>query len=295
MLDDRPYMRADPMRPAWTITTALIVASVAAFLLQTIYQNAGEAQTVFVRKYLALSHAGLSRGYFWQPLTFQFLHGGFFHLLLNMVCLYFFGRFLEERMGRMPFLKLYLISGVVGGLCQAALGLISKNQFGGVTVGASAGVYGLIAAFSLLEPNAIIRLWFIVPIRSIYFMYIAGGISVFYLLFPSAPGIAHAAHLGGLLAGAAYLRWPRLHSFFDRHPYPPDSGYRRRPLISVRRARAASWTKDQEDTLRDISPTDFISREVDPILDKISAKGIQSLTPQEREILEAARSKMRRR
>jgi membrane associated rhomboid family serine protease len=294
MLDDRPYMRADPFRPAWTITTILIVVSSVAFMLQTLYQSGGASQTHFIQQYLALSHAGLSRGFFWQPLTFQFLHGGFFHLLLNMLCLFFFGRFLEERMGRMPFLKLYLVSGVVGGLLQAMLGLVSARYFGGVTVGASAGDYGLIAAFSLLEPNAVIRLWFILPIRSLYFMYIAGGISLFYLLFPSPQNIAHAAHLGGLLAGVAFLRWPRSLSSPGAAAHSGAPSYQRRPLISVRQGRAARWAKEHPE-LRDVSATEFISREVDPILDKISSQGIQSLTPKEREILEAARSKMRRR
>jgi hypothetical protein len=127
-------------------------------------------------------------------------------------------------------------------------------------------------------------------------MYIAGGISLFYILAPSAgSNIAHAAHLGGLLGGVVFMRWDYVRGVFFTSASSAPSRIRPRELIRVRKSRAAPWNRSPEGAPPDISPTEFISREVDPILDKISAQGSQSLTAKEREILEAARSKMRRR
>jgi len=291
MLEDRSYMREEPMRPVWSMTAILIAANIGVFILQEI----NKVYVGFpVNQYLALSKGGLKSFYLWQVITFQFLHGGFTHLLFNMICLYFFGRFAEERLGRINLLKIYLYSGIAGGLLQTLLGFVSPH-FARPVVGASAGVYGLIAAFSLLEPHGIIRIWFIIPVRAIWFMYIAGGISLFYILVPAETGIAHAAHLGGLLGGAAFIRWDDLRErFFGNRPrverYQPRS-----QLIRVPAAKRSPWGSRHKEQSEEMTPTEFISREVDPILDKISAHGVQSLTPKERQILEAARSKMRKR
>jgi len=107
--------------------------------------------------------------------------------------------------------------------------------------------------------------------------------------------VAHAAHLGGILGGLAYLKWrhglgvplfswPRF-----RRALP------RRELVTARSARSSFWRKESSKLADDLPPAEFISREVDPILDKISAHGIQSLTERERKILEAARAKMSKR
>jgi len=101
--------------------------------------------------------------------------------------------------------------------------------------------------------------------------------------------MAHAAHLGGILAGFAYLRWGSLaEKLFVRRRVRP----RPRELMKVHLPKSGGWHKSESE---DVPPGEFISREVDPILDKISAHGIQSLTPRERKILEAARAKMERR
>lgn len=291
MLEDRSYMRSDPIRPRLSMTALLMIANVAVFALQQV--NAAYFH-FSVEDYLALSRRGLLHGYLWEVITFQFLHGGFWHLFFNMICIYFFGRFAEERLGASSLLKLYLLSGVAGGLLQTFFGFVLPRYFGGSVVGASAGVYGLIAAFSLIEPNAVIRVWFILPIRAIYFMYIAGGISLFYILVPAEPGIAHAAHLGGLLAGAAFVRWDDIRDrFFPARPH--RSTVRPRELIRVHASKRSPWNSHKGEAPENLSPTEFISREVDPILEKISAHGIQSLTDKEKKILEAAYSKLRKR
>jgi membrane associated rhomboid family serine protease len=290
MLEDRSYMRAESLRVRWPFTLLLLIVNVAVFALQEI--NAAYLHFP-VGRYLALSNEGLRHGYLWQLLTFQFLHGGGWHLVLNCVGLYFFGRAVEERLGRAAFLKVYLLSGVAGGLFQALLGALLPVHFRMEVLGASAGVYGLIAAATVVEPNAVILLSFIIPVKAKYFLFLAAGISLFYIFVPDS-GIAHGAHLGGLMAGYAYVRWGMQAEsiFLSRRLRRPL--LRPRELIQVRSQRETPWRRAKTQP-EDLSPTEFISREVDPILDKISAHGIQSLTPRERQILEKARAKMERR
>src|SRR6266705_7033107 len=154
-------------------------------------------------KYGALSLAGLKRGFIWQLLTFQFLHGGLPHLVLNSVVLYSFGRALEEFLGKRAFLKLYLLSGFAGGIAQILLALVS-SRFAGPMVGASAGICGLVAAFALLSPQSTIYVAFVIPFRAVYFLPLLIAGTVLLLVLPTADHIAHAAHLGGMLAGIAW-------------------------------------------------------------------------------------------
>src|SRR5579863_5779182 len=124
MLDDRHYMRPDfrsrsLMGSNLPATVMLMIALVIAFALQQI-DVAYLHFSIF--DYLALSDQGLRQGYVWQLLTFQFLHSGILHLFSNLIGLWFFGRFVEDRLGKAHFLKLYFLSGVAGGLLQSALG-----------------------------------------------------------------------------------------------------------------------------------------------------------------------------
>src|SRR5687767_5906655 len=139
MLEDRSYMRSSEFRsgkPAWMI---LIIVNVVCFALQMINAVYFKFR---VEDYLMLSPKGLSHGYVWQLLTFQFLHADFFHLLSNMFFgVWMFGRYIEDRLGKINFLKLYFLSGIAGGLLQAILGLAFPNVYGGATLGASAGAF----------------------------------------------------------------------------------------------------------------------------------------------------------
>ena len=138
----------------------LIIALIISFGLQYTHQT-------FCREYLELSVAGLLRGYVWQLVTFQFLHAGIMHLLSNLIGIWFFGRFIEERLGKAHFWKLYLLSGVAGGVLQSGLMWVSPH-FGTSVVGASAGIFGLVAAFAMLEPDATILAYFFIPLRAFF-------------------------------------------------------------------------------------------------------------------------------
>ena len=156
---------------------------------------------------LVLSADALRHGYVWQLLTFQFLHANTLHLVFNLLGIWWFGKFVEERLGKWHFFKLYFLSGVAGGLLQCLLMWAFPLHFGARVVGASAGVCGLIAAFAIIEPHATILAYFVIPLRARSLLYIEAGIAIFFILVPSDSDVAHAAHLGGILFAAAYLRW----------------------------------------------------------------------------------------
>ena len=296
MLDDRDYMRTTPAyRPGWPAAVWLVIANAVAFLLQNILYRA------FPRfptdALFALSLEGLAHGYLWQLLTFQFMHGGLLHLLLNAFVIYVFGRALEEELGPRRFLTLYFLGGFLGGLLQVLAALISPRWFGGAVLGASAGAFALMAAFATIHPERplTLLLFFVLPLtlRAKYLLLISALLAGFGLLFPG-DGIAHAAHLGGMFAGVAYIRWvltgslPRFHFRFSRKTAPRATYRTAAPLRPLRRS-------GEPEPPDDLPPDEFLSREVDPILDKISAHGIHSLTPRERKILEAARRRIERR
>ncbi len=274
------------------MTTILLVLNVVVFAFQQI-------DLVYLRfplfKYFALSKDGLAQGYVWQVVTFQFLHNGALHLILNLFALFIFGRAVEERLGRTNLLKLYLLSGVCGGLLQASLGWLAPRFYGMSVVGASAGVFGLVAAFAALDPEQTLLIWFVLPIRAKYFLLAAGAIALFNILVPSGSHIAHAAHLGGILGGLGFVRWMTNSGPSISRWKPFRSAPSARPLFTTRSLKAARWRRSHDPEEKELPPAEFISKEVDPILDKISLHGIQSLTSRERQILEAARAKMEKR
>ncbi|HNQ90422.1 MAG TPA: rhomboid family intramembrane serine protease [Verrucomicrobiota bacterium] len=300
MLYDRQYMREATYHRRWALSTILVLANVAVFALELLARLSPDGALNLVMGYLPLYPADLARGWVWQLLTFQFLHAGPFHLLINCAMLYMFGRSLEQSLGPRRFLTLYFASGVCGGLLQAICSWSFPRHFGaGATVGASAGVFGLIAAFAFLnrETRITTLLAFIIPIsmRAKYLLIVETVIAVLGMLERQS-GIAHAAHLGGMLAALAFLvadrYWYRL-SLPRRGPRfaaPPEP-----ELVAASRVRARQEDPSTAAGNTPAPPADFISREVDPILEKISAHGIQSLTERERRILEQARARMTRR
>jgi membrane associated rhomboid family serine protease len=300
MLDDRPYMRT-PYRPSWSMTTILLVTLAACFLVQSLLE--GLKTREWVMYWLALSAEGLAHGKIYQLLTFQFLHGSLMHLLMNMIGLYFFGRAIEEMLGSSGMLKLYLASGVVGGLLQVALAFAFPRIFGAAVVGASAGIFGLIAAFATRAPDEPITLlvFFFLPVtfKARVLLIIEGCIALAGVLGPLLPhpvfggDIANGAHLGGMLTGIVWIRWGMMSRPAMNFWRP--FGRRRPPRRELARTAPKRAGRSASRKAEEVPPAEFISREVDPILEKISAQGIHSLTERERQILEAARSKMARR
>jgi len=299
MLDDRDYMRQPvyrdrPALPPLSFTVALLIVNVAVFLIQLLASNSFSAVEV-AYGYFALSLAGLKHGFVWQLLTFQFMHAGWFHLIFNSLAIFFFGRPVEAALGRRHFLTLYLSSGIIGGLVQMLFAALIPNYFDAPVVGASAGASGLVAAFAILhwEERFQLLLYFIpVSMKGKTLLAVSLALAFAGMLIPNST-IANAAHLGGILAGGFYVRliiqshWPQW-KLRGRRAAP-------RELVNVRAAKSGSWRSSAGKPDEELSAAEFVSSEVDPILDKISAHGIQSLTARERAILEKARTKMTKR
>jgi membrane associated rhomboid family serine protease len=300
MLEDRDYMRDAPPRFEWSATKTLTVVLVIVYALQCI--NDVYLHTP-VEYWLALTPMCFFRGWVWQLITFQFLHFNLWHIAGNLIVFLWAGHFVENVLGKKRFLIALFGCGAVGGLVQGLLMILFPFQFGGLVVGASAGVAGLFAIFALLEKNSEVRLYFLLPVRALALLWVFGLVSLFFTLVPTPRemGIAHAAHLGGILAGIAWVKlgWHR-----DFVPLPWEGRFSRlwgRPSLRIYRPQAgivapAAKTAFGRSTARppdeDLSTDEFVKSEVDPILDKISRQGIQSLTARERAILEKARAKM---
>lgn len=298
MLEDRDYMREPAYhQPRVSFTVALLIVNAAVFLLECIFCS--YPPNFPEDNYFALSLYGIKHGFVWQLLTFQFMHAGIIHLLLNSWAIYVFGRVIETRLGAKRFLALYFIGGTVGGLLEMLGAFAWPGHFGTSVVGASAGGMSLVAAFAVFyagEPVTIFIYFFPVTLRAKYLVWGITLLSVLCILLPDSPftmllggNVANGAHLGGILTGylfaSAIVRggWQWTMPAIRRKP---------RELAARRAGKSASW-RSAADEPDDESTTEFLKNEVDPILEKISAHGIHSLTAHEREVLERARKKMR--
>jgi membrane associated rhomboid family serine protease len=288
------------LRWRWSWTIWLLVAYTTVFLAGLVANHFFPGNPVFntrllttsagvevVPGWLPLSAEGLERGFVWQLVTYQFLHAGWLHLIFNGWAIFVFGRALEDLLGGKKFLALVFSSGIVGGVFQVLVALLWPQYFGGPVVGASACAFGLVAAFATLFPEheLTLFLYFIpVQLRAKTLLYGSAALAVAGFALPRLimPGTAHAAHLGGMAMGWFFVRkilqgdWLRLEGFL----HPADKTSPPRPA---------------REPVEKNPGGDFMASEVDPILDKISAHGIQSLTAREREILETARAKIQRR
>ena len=142
----------------------------------------------------------------WQLLTYGFLHGNLYHIFFNMLGLWMFGREIELLMGTRRFLVYYLVCVVGAGVVQLVVAAIQGGVY--PTVGASGGLFGILLAFALAFPNRTIMLIFPpIPMKAKYFVLFFGLLSLYLGFSGSAPGIAHFAHLGGMLFGFLLLRY----------------------------------------------------------------------------------------
>jgi membrane associated rhomboid family serine protease len=298
MLEDRSYMRGRTLDPQASATFALMAVNTAIFVIQSVLEVWFPSLYRTYFSWFALSTTGLGHGWIWQLATFQFMHAGLWHLIANLIAIYFFGRAIEAALGKSSFLKLYLACGVIGGLCQILMAVLFPRIYGGAVVGASAGAFGLVAAFATMFPEQTLTLllFFVIPVtmRAKTLLWLSLALAVFGILVPLG-SVAESAHLGGLLTGVAYIKWIASGRLAWQWPALrlPRFGISKTPPAKPHQKPAHPGGKPLSDAIPESA--EFISREVDPILDKISAHGIHSLTERERRILEAARSRMAKR
>jgi membrane associated rhomboid family serine protease len=294
MLEDRDYMRQPAYKePLLTLTIWLLILNAACFAVEWVASISNPNSAYFIERYLALSLDGLKHGFVWQLLTYQFLHAGFWHLLFNCLAIFFFGRSVETIVGGRRFLALYFCSGIIGGVVQMLFALAMPQHFGGSVVGASAGASGLVAAFAVLSwQERFTLLIYFIPVnmtgRTLFWVSVA--LAIIGILTPNSH-IANAAHLGGILTGFLYVR-QIVQGRWSGWEFPSP---RREPreLAAAGKGKKLYGSNAAEGG-EEFSTDEFLKNEVDPILEKISAKGLQSLTAREREILETARRKINR-
>jgi len=270
----------------WSVNTWLIVVNIAVFLAMYLMPDLGNL--LFKYGHFSAWHVlwhtdanGKQGGLeFWRFITFQFEHAGLMHILMNMLGLYIFGGMVESYLGPKKYLAFYLTCGIFGGLMYLLLSLggwlaprfplflISNPET--PLVGASAGVFGVIMACAKIAPNMQVMLIFPpVPMRLRTMAYLYVGIAVVSILFEARNAGGEAAHLGGAIAGAFFIRNSHLlRDFFDVF----KDSRRTPPRPSKRFAQAA-----QPDLSHD--------QEVDRILAKVKAQGVHSLSEREKRIL----------
>jgi membrane associated rhomboid family serine protease len=210
-----PSYRAYGGGSSWTfgptltpVVKKLLYLNVGAFLLLTVLR-------IFFRPYYVsavyllgvVPQETVFSLYLWQPVTYLFLHGGFWHLFFNMFALWMFGAPLERDWGGRRFLRYYFLTGI-----GAAVVNVAASLYGGgaaavtPTVGASGAIYGILLAFGLLYPNQPIFIWFVLPVPARVFVLIFGALAFLSALEGPGSGVSHISHLGGMIFGLAYLR-----------------------------------------------------------------------------------------
>ncbi len=198
----------------------------------------------------------------WQPFTYLFLHGGIFHWLFNMLIFWMFGAELERRWGTVQFLKYFFITGAGAAICVLLLAPHSQTP----TIGSSGAVFGLIVAFAMLFPNAVMYLYFLIPMKVWQAALLFAFIELFAGLEGGGSGISRFAHLGGMATGYLYLKF--------------SGGI----WIEVK-----GWFRSMKPARRPVElheVTDELVSRVDRILDKVLKEGVESLTPEEKQIMD---------
>ncbi|NOT08540.1 MAG: rhomboid family intramembrane serine protease [Gemmatimonadales bacterium] len=225
----------------------------------------------------------------WTILTYMFVHGGLLHFAANMLALFVFGPPIERRMGSRAFIFYYMYCGV--GAAALALGLSSMVDLPPF-IGASGAVLGVALAFAFAWPDAELTL-FPFPARiSARTLVLFLGLADLTLALWISDGIAHVAHLGGMLAGYVFFRLQGLAAArrVDRTP----KAVARRPVMAPIPVRQGGATSDVRPAMaRPEAQPEFTAEEVDRVLDKISASGLDSLTVDERRFLVEASKRKR--
>lgn len=186
----------------------LLIANVGIFILSFFATMTAPGRELF--SYFALVPAAVVRWFFvWQLATYLFLHGGFSHIIWNMLALWMFGAELESVWGTRRFLQFYFFCGIGAGLC-----VIVANYLAGTpavsTIGSSGAIYGILLAYAILFPNRTILWGFLIPIKVKYFVMIIGAISFLSAFRTVNSGVSEFAHLGGMLFAFLFLKTPRL-------------------------------------------------------------------------------------
>jgi membrane associated rhomboid family serine protease len=310
---DREYYRDETRGSGWWTGLApacrwIITLNVATLLLQEISPT---LKDFFQEWCYAYPEKILAEGQIFRLITATFLHADLFHLLWNLLFLWFFGREIEAMYGTREFTLMYLTAGAFSTLCWALISVMSHG-FGpsGPMLGASGAVMAVAVLNTLYHPRREILLFFVLPMPMWLVLAIYLGSDLLSLLqeFRGAgrvAGVAFAAHLGGALFGYAYksfdLRWARLWSLLPRRRRPrfrviaaEPRDHDRPSSFATGPGRSATGTSTQSSATLTVTE-DQLDARLDEILAKIARDGRASLTEEENQILQEASRRARRR
>ena len=295
-----------------TMTKNLLIVNVLAFIATFVFERSG----IDLTRMLGLHFFLASEFHIYQFITYMFLHGGFTHILFNMFALWMFGSVIERVWGPKKFLFYYICCGVGAGFTQELVQYITYSMegiaayqyvnAGGVqmttdayinlwtTIGASGAVYGILLAFGMIFPNE--RLFIIpfpFPIKAKWLIVGYIAIELFSAMSGPGDGVAHMAHLGGMLFGFLLIRYWQKHpdssagfgrsrgqEFFDNLKRKYDARQNQQHM-KAEHTSAPRREADEEYNARQRKNQE----EVDAILDKIRKSGYDSLTKEEKKKL----------
>ena len=255
--------------PQRIVLLSLIGLNAAAFIVQLVLTSWNQPS---VLEYLGLSDRGINDAYAWQFFTAPLLHNNIWHFAANMLVLYFIGRDVETIIGQRQFLFLYLF-----GAFSGELGHLFLMPSDCVLFGASGGVAAIFIAYATILPELEMTtlLLFMVPVRlkmrRLAQIALVGAVAL--LLYDRSGAVGHSAFVGGAIAG-----WFYAHLL----------GFGRTSLLQ----RVLRQRRLEAARLKSMRADQFVAEEIDPLLEKISQRGLASLSRRERRLLEQAREKM---
>ncbi len=272
--------------PGWSVTTWIIVINIAIYVLMM-----SVFPILYDLGYLSV-YTAFQKLEVWRLITFQFLHNpsSIMHLLMNMFGMWVFGPMVEQYLGGKKYLAFYLMCGLAGGILFTLLTITGVLTNGTQTplIGASAGVFGVIVACAHVSPNSVIQLLFPpIPLKMRTFAYGYVAIALFSLLRGSHNAGGEAAHIGGAIAGFFFIRNSgMLSDFFDifGDSREPKQGKVRGKKPASRSSKKKSAYRNYNNSASNGPSQD----DIDKILQKVSQKGLASLTEKEKKTLAQA-------
>ena len=277
--------------PITPMVKRLLIINGTIFLVQLILASFSATINDTIQQFFGLSLKVFQEFKIWQFFTYMFLHGGWLHILFNLLTLWMFAGSLEEIWGSKLFLKYYIYCGVGAGIFITAMNFYTGSSL--PTIGASGALYGILLAYGMNWPNREVLLYFLIPVKIKYLVLVFGLIEFFGTINPSGSGISHIGHLGGLISGFILLKFFKL---------PQKSSSR----ASSSSAGAASKNRSSSDKDGNFVSTFFKKKRlkkkkreieqrieakeiIDALLEKIARSGMSSLTSEEKKNLEWAR------
>lgn len=319
-LHERDYMR-DHGSNRWSsfmwpdAVTTIVIVNVAVFLLQQFGAMSSQAYDPVAQEQVTEPWGGLSvpallEGRVWTVFTHMFVHGSLLHLLGNCLMIFFTGKAVQSLIGSRHFLHIYFLSGLVGAALQLLVGWLQHRHAPEIPmpliIGASGAASGTLLALAVMLPQEMITamIYFIIPVRmrlwtlALLLMWSSAILAVLDLSGVLQLGIAHFDHLGGALAGWWFVRLlgyggPPVtyeHMWQER-----QRGEEKRAYAGVRkRQRSMDMDEPTPEALMPLTKKQLIEQEIDPILDKIAAHGLESLSEEELQLLARASDEVRK-